>query len=53
MSILVFEICGYKAGFTANTRNVTVPLLLKYLSTFPSLKAAGIYIPKKDVFIHL
>lgn len=47
MSIIVFEIHGYKAGFTADTHNVTVPLFLKYLSNFPPLKAVGIQIHKK------
>lgn len=47
MSIIVFEIHGYKAGFTADTHNVTVPLFFKYLSIFPPLKVASIYIPKR------
>lgn len=49
----IFEIHGYKGDFIANIHNVTVMSFLIYLFIFPALKAAGIHIPKKEVFICL
>lgn len=50
--INIFEIHGYKAGLIANIHNGTVMSFLIYLFIFPHLKAAGIHIPKKEVFIY-